>query len=194
MKKNRRIFAYLLDMGIITFFMSILPFLQKEKNIPLKNDFDFINELFTNKVITQIEYFDNVKEIMYQYTRQNIYTIFLGIFTILFFIILIPSMNKGKTIGKQLFGIQIQKNDQKSPFLSYIARAIINFGFLFLLVNGVSVWILKSKEYTFLLLITLFLQILLVMINGFMVLYSKSKKGLYDRIYHTTVEKIRGEL
>lgn len=191
--KFRRIFAYLLDLGVITFFMKLPSFIHPEKNSLLKNDFDFINELFTNNVITHIEYLDNIKEIIYQYTKQNIYTIFLGIFSIFLFIILIPIMTKGKTIGKQIFGIKIEKKEH-SPFGSYVLRAIINFGFAFLLINGMSVFLLKSKKYIILLLITLFLQILLVIINVFMVLYSKSKKGIYDKICHTTVENIRGEL
>ncbi len=191
--KFKRIFAYLLDLGIITFFMMLLSFIHPEKNRLLKNDFDFINNIFTNNVITHIEYLDNIKEIMYQYTKQNIYTIFLGIFVIFLFIILIPTITKGKTIGKQILGIKIRKKED-SPFLSYVIRATINFGFVFLLINGMSVFVLKSKEYIILLLITLFLQLLLVIINGFMVLYSKSKRGIYDRLCHTTVENMRGEI
>ena len=191
--KFKRIFAYLLDLGIITFFMMLLSFIHPEKNRLLKNDFDFINNIFTNNVITHIEYLDNIKEIMYQYTKQNIYTIFLGIFVIFLFIILIPTITKGKTIGKQILGIKIRKKED-SPFLSYVIRATINFGFVFLLINGMSVFVLKSKEYIILLLITLFLQLLLVIINGFMVLYSKSKRGIYDRLCHTTVENMRGDI
>ncbi len=191
--KFKRIFAYLLDLGIITFFMMLLSFIHPEKNRLLKNDFDFINNIFTNNVITHIEYLDNIKEIMYQYTKQNIYTIFLGVFVIFLFIILIPTITKGKTIGKQILGIKIRKKED-SPFLSYVIRATINFGFVFLLINGMSVFVLKSKEYIILLLITLFLQLLLVIINGFMVLYSKSKRGIYDRLCHTTVENMRGEI
>ena len=105
---------------------------------------------------------------------------------------MIPTITKGKTIGKQILGIKIRKKED-SPFLSYVIRATINFGFVFLLINGMSVFVLKSKEYIILLLITLFLQLLLVIINGFMVLYSKSKRGIYDRLCHTTVENMRGE-
>ena len=173
--------------------MMLLSFIHPEKNRLLKNDFDFINNIFTNNVITHIEYLDNIKEIMYQYTKQNIYTIFLGVFVIFLFIILIPTITKGKTIGKQILGIKIRKKED-SPFLSYVIRATINFGFVFLLINGMSVFVLKSKEYIILLLITLFLQLLLVIINGFMVLYSKSKRGIYDRLCHTTVENMRGEI
>ena len=94
-------------------------------------------------------------------------------------------------LGKQIFKLEIQKQDEKElKFFDLIKRSILIHGIFYLFVMIILVYILPSKTYFWIENILGIMQISIVIISGFMVLYRKDKLGLHD-IWAKTVVKER---
>lgn len=184
----KRLTAYVIDIIIVSIFLFFINSLVNTIN---ESNLVTLNDNFINNKITVNEYYDNYVVINHNIAKENILTNILSlILTIIYFVIL-PLKNDGKTLGKQIFKLEIQKQDEKElKFFDLIKRSILIHGIFYLFVMIILVYILPSKTYFWIENILGIMQISIVIISGFMVLYRKDKLGLHD-IWAKTVVKER---
>ena len=111
----------------------------------------------------------------------------VGLLLCLWYLVYLPNKN-GQTFGKKIMGIKIARKDKECLTLkSLLIRNIIINGLGSLLTSLVCIFILPGKLYFIVTSIFGIIQILLVIISGFMVLYRKDKRGLQDIFSKTRV-------
>lgn len=190
MKVNtfRRFSAYLIDLMVIGMIFMIIYYFLPQNNIQeLNHDLTIINEQLLNKQINYNTYIDEFSKITYQIDQEQVLFSGLNILLICFYFIIIPLMNHGKTLGLYILGLKISEDDGHLNMNHLFLRNLITNGLLYMISALLLVHFLDYKTYFISITILGFIQILLVIISIFMILYRKDKKGLQDLISKTKI-------
>ncbi len=193
MKSNtfRRFSAYLIDLMIIgLIFIIIYYFLPQNSEIQnLNHNLAFQNEQLLNHTIRYSEYFHSFSKITYQLDQMNILYSGLNILLISFYFIIIPLLNKGRTLGLYIVGLQIKSNKKSLNIFQLFIRNFVANGLLYLMLSFLFVHFIKNETYFIAITILGIIQILLVIISIFMIIYRKDKRGLQDILSQTKITK-----
>ena len=193
MKSNtfRRFSAYLIDLMIIgLIFIIIYYFLPQNSEIQnLNHNLAFQNEQLLNHTIRYSEYFHSFSKITYQLDQMNILYSGLNILLISFYFIIIPLLNKGRTLGLYIVGLQIKSNKKSLNIFQLFIRNFVSNGLLYLMLSFLFVHFIKNETYFIAITILGIIQILLVIISIFMIIYRKDKRGLQDILSQTKITK-----
>ena len=193
MKSNtfRRFSAYLIDLMIIgLIFIIIYYFLPQNSEIQnLNHNLAFQNEQLLNHTIRYSEYFHSFSKITYQLDQMNILYSGLNILLISFYFIIIPLLNKGRTLGLYIVGLQIKSNKKSLNIFQLFIRNFVANGLLYLMLSFLFVHFIKNETYFISITILGIIQILLVIISIFMIIYRKDKRGLQDIFSQTKITK-----
>ena len=178
---KRRLVAYLFDMMVLMgILMLIYYFLPESHNITVLNqEFDHVNDLLFSNNISFGSYLTRVASIMQELDKERIlYSLINAVYIIVYFVI-IPFKTK-KTFGMYLIGLKYESKDGKFSVDDLLVRSMITCGLLYLLASLVLIYVLPSIAYFLTNIIFAIIQISLVVISFFMVLYRKDHRGLQD--------------
>ena len=182
----KRFCAYLIDILIIfslTFFI----------DTTFKNEYDLelsiLNQrLFENR-IDKKEYFESYKHLIHESDKKNIGVNIASTVIIMIFTVLIPyCMNT--TIGYKIFKLKIY-SDNVLTKNDLIGRSVLLYGLGFMLFMFMILYIPNDNIYFILINLFSFLQLLVVIISAFMVLYSYKHLSIADRFTNTRIEEIK---
>lgn len=193
MKVNiwRRIGAYLIDLVIVVFILSaVYYFLPKKDHIQqLNHELTELNEQVLNKSISYSTYFKNFADITHQIDyEQSLYT-GIDILLICLYFIIIPTLNKGRTLGLYILGLKIEDQSGHLKFIHLLIRNLIINGILYMLVCFTCAYFMSGVPYFVVISIFGIIQILLVFISLFMILYRHDHKGLQDILSNTFITR-----
>lgn len=188
-KFNRRLLAYIIDMLFIISITMIISSLFKDNNniLEAEKQINVLNEEFIKSEIDFNEYFNNYAIYNYTIEKNNIPCLVINIIFVIFYFIILPKCTNGWTLGKYIMKIKIKSNDKKLSIKQLIIRSSIMNGLCYLILSFIALLVLKNQNYFIVLTILGFLQILLVIISGFMVIYRQDSKGLQDLISKSTI-------
>ena len=182
----KRFFSYLIDMFlmfiIIILIKQFLPINKYE--IELNN----LNESYLEQKVEINEYFDNVQAITHNIDKTNLGINIVNTILIIISFIIIPLLSKGQTIGQKLLKIKIAKDDIKLE--DYVGRAVIINGLGYMFFMFIILYLTNDSVYFVLINLLGFFQILVVIINAFMILYSKNRCGIADKFTGTRIENV----
>lgn len=187
---KRRIVAYLFDMMVLMgILMLIYFFLPESHNITVLNqEFDHVNDLLFSNNISFGSYLTRVASIMQELDKERIlYSLINAVYIIVYFVI-IPFKTK-KTFGMYLMGLKYESKDGKFSVDDLLVRSMITCGLLYLLASLVLIYVLPSIAYFLTNIIFAIIQISLVVISFFMVLYRKDHRGLQDLWSRTVITR-----
>lgn len=188
----QRLGAYIIDMFIISFLVSIItqPFIDIDRMEKLEKQSTEIVEKYQKEKISLETYIYQTLDLNYQIAKNNgVFSLTSMIFVILYFIIF-QFYNKGQTIGKKIMNIEIVKYDRTSLSINdLIYRSlIINSLFLNMLLFALMVFTTRDIfGYGTIFLETI--QYIILMIVFFMAIFRKDGRGLHDLIANTIVIK-----
>ena len=167
----KRFFAYLIDMLIIFIIICLIKqFLPVNKyEIELNN----LNEVYFEQKIEINEYFNEVQTITHNIDKTNLGINIINTILIVVSFVIIPFISKGQTIGQKLLKIKIVKDDIKLE--DYVGRAVIINGLGYMFFMFIILYLTNDNIYFILINLLGFFQILVVIINCFMVLYNMHK-------------------
>ena len=200
MKNNlffRRFFAYLLDIllvslvfGLIT---SFIPQSENCKKLSLEQQTitsDFIEDRMEAK-----EFVNRSLEIGYNQAKEEIPLVLLNIAGMILYFVVFQAYNHGQTIGKKLVKLKVVGHHKKQLNLNdYLKRAIIVPPILCNLFDLILLMFASKEIYLTSNLLLKAVQILLLLIAGFMVIYRKDTRGLHDLIADTRVVLEKGDV
>lgn len=187
---KRRLVAYLFDMMVLMgILMLICYFLPESHNITVLNqEFDHVNDLLFSNNISFGSYLTRVASIMQELDKERIlYSLINAVYIIVYFVI-IPFKTK-KTFGMYLMGLKYESKDQSYSVDDLLVRSMITCGLLYLLASLVLIYVLPSIAYILTNIIFAIIQISLVVISFFMVLYRKDHRGLQDLWSRTVITR-----
>ena len=187
---KRRFVAYLFDMMVLMgILMLIYYFLPESHNITVLNqEFDHVNDLLFSNNISFGSYLTRVASIMQELDKERIlYSLINAVYIIVYFVI-IPFKTK-KTFGMYLMGLKYESKDGKFSVDDLLVRSMITCGLLYLLASLVLIYVLPSIAYFLTNIIFAIIQISLVVISFFMVLYRKDHRGLQDLWSRTVITR-----
>lgn len=188
----KRIGAYLFDLFIVSFFVAIITMGFKESNKNIKKMNELISNLNNEKVITE-ENTNEFFEINYVYQKSMIPSNIVNIVISIGYFIIFVTLNKGQSLGKKVFNIEIVNNDDKAPSLfNILGRSIFLYGIMNGIINIFCVKFLDVKMFNYTSAIVNYIYYGFIIICFFMVMYKKNGRGLHDIIGKTYVkEKVK---
>lgn len=189
---TQRFVAYLLDIIFVSIIASIVVsvgFKSTEYDKLLTEE----QNLMTNYTEGEIDlktYTEEAKRLTYEIDKiafnQNLISL---VITVGYFVVF-QYLNKGQTIGKKIMHIRIKKQDdsQLKP-QDIIIRAIIVNSILTTIVYLISILVTNTETYFNIKAVVSLVEMVIVFVSAFMILYRKDKLGLQDIITKTEVVK-----
>lgn len=188
----QRFIAFLLDIFILSSIASLIsyPFLDAKSINKLNKNSSEVIEKYTTGEIDMDTYVDEAKGISYQLSqKQGVISLVTLFLSVLYFIVY-QYYNNGQTVGKKVMKIKVvSSTDKEITMNSFIFRSLIVNSILVDMVSFAIVIFGSETTYFYGVAICGIIKYTLLLICGFMVMWSKSGMGLHDRIAHTTVVK-----
>lgn len=188
----QRFIAFLLDIFILSSIASLIsyPFLDAKSIDKLNKNSSEVIEKYTTGEIDMDTYVDEVKGISYQLSQKQGVVSLVTLFLAVLYFIVYQYYNNGQTIGKKLMKIKVvSSTDTEITMNSFIFRSLIVNSILVDMISFAIVIFGNETAYFYGVAICGIIKYTLLLICGFMVMWSKSGLGLHDRIAHTTVVK-----
>lgn len=188
----QRFVAFLLDIFILSSIASLIsyPFLDAKSIDKLNKNSSEVIEKYTTGEIDMDTYVDEVKGISYQLSQKQGVVSLVTLFLAVLYFIVYQYYNNGQTIGKKLMKIKVvSSTDKEITMDSFIFRSLIVNSILVDMISFAIVIFGNETVYFYGVAICGIIKYTLLLICGFMVMWSKSGLGLHDRIAHTTVVK-----
>ena len=187
--KNRAL-AYLIDMLLFIIVILICTtFLKSNQNVAVLNlELDTINELALNHEISINTYLNRYADIMHNLDQEKVMINLINCIFIMGYFVMLPYFFEGRTLGKKILGLKVKRRDGELLMLSdLIIRNLIINGLGFMLIFLCILYIAPSMIYFIIATLLGILQILLVIVSVFMVIYRKDNRGLHDVLSETMV-------
>ena len=188
----QRFIAFLLDIFILSSIASLIsyPFLDAKSIDKLNKNSSEVIEKYTTGEIDMDTYVDEVKGISYQLSQKQGVVSLVTLFLAVLYFIVYQYYNNGQSIGKKLMKIKVvSSTDKEITMNSFIFRSLIVNSILVDMISFAIVIFGNETAYFYGVAICGIIKYTLLLICGFMVMWSKSGLGLHDRIAHTTVVK-----
>ncbi len=188
----QRFVAFILDIFIVSSIASLIsyPFLDTKSINKLNNESNELIEKYTAKEIDMNTYAVEVKNIGYQLSQKQGVVSLVTLFLSVLYFIVYQYYNNGQTVGKKLMKIRVSSSTNKEITMnSFIFRSLIINSILVDMISFAIVIFGNETTYFYGVAICGIIKYTLLLICGFMVMWSKSGMGLHDRIAHTTVVK-----
>lgn len=187
--KNRAL-AYFIDMLLFIIVILICTtFLKSNQNVAVLNlELDTINELALNHEISINTYLNRYADIMHNLDQEKVMINLINCIFIMGYFVMLPYFFEGRTLGKKILGSKVKRRDGELLMLSdLIIRNLIINGLGFMLISLCILYIAPSMIYFIIATLLGILQILLVIVSVFMVIYRKDNRGLHDVLSETMV-------
>lgn len=185
--------AFLLDVALIWIVMLIITILVPDnaKIAELSNQYNYLNKAYSEGMVQFSGYFNQITAIIRDLDIARLRFNLINFILIFGYFGFLPYYNNGSTIGQMLFHIKIKKNKGKLEIKNLIIRAFVVGGLLYSMVTFITMFLLPGKIYFVIATIALIIQILMVIVSAFMIIYKKNKHGFVDIISSTKVVTVK---
>lgn len=189
---NRRLVSYILDLLIVTFFLSIcFLFFPKEKEVKeMQAEIDSLSEQYIEGEIGAVQYFMEMSRVEKRKSEKDIVKIGINVVVIIIYYFMLPLFLHGATLGMKVMHIQVVSKNGKNIVFPLITRVIFLDGLLstFLLIGGI--YIINSKFYLSFVSVLIILQVLTLIIDYFMIKCRSDRAGICDCLSNSRVETL----
>ena len=189
---KKRLFAYLIDFVLLTTIVTIINCVlpTTTKQVEINKELDSLQQDLLDGEIDNKQYFEGYKKLLPELDKSNMAINVCNLVFILGYFIIIPVVNNGQTLGKKILKIKIEKIDGNLTIRDMVIRNFITTSLLQLMISSTLVYIVNNDIYYNLSIFVSLLQILLVIITSFMIIYRKDEKGVQDLITGTQVIEV----
>lgn len=185
----QRLFAYLLDIFIVSFIFGIITIgFNADNSIEEK-----YNEVYNNYITGEIsasEYITQYYDVLFELQKSNtlpntIYTVLIIVYFIIF-----QYLNKGQTIGKKIMKIKLVNENKKDISISQsFIRGLMIYSLLSNLINILLFFNVTKKTYMISYLSFGAIESIILLLSALFILYRNDKRALHDIISKSMVIK-----
>lgn len=185
----KRLAAFVLDMLIFSLIFGIFTMIIPESNnvAVLNSQLSKLSESVLNNELTISTYFNQYAGIIHSLDKELFLNNLFNLVLMIGYFAILPFYYNGQTLGKKIMKIKVVKDDGELTMNDLIIRNIVINGFLFSLIGFAIIFLVNDLTYFIIISILCFIEILLVIISIFMILYRHDKKGLHDLWCKTSV-------
>ncbi|MFA7689125.1 MAG: RDD family protein [Bacilli bacterium] len=186
----KRLGAFLIDIILVGCLVSLVLgfFPPNNDNVVLEEQLNNIAEKSLEKDIDMNIIMHQYGEVTYEIEYNNLLRTIINFVMVIGYFVLFQFKNNGQTLGKSLLKIRVVKQDGNKVELNDILfRSLLINGIIYSMLSMALIFILKGYNYFVFSTVLGFIQIILLIISMFMVIYRKDKKGLHDLIGKTKV-------
>lgn len=189
----KRVLAYLIDMLIVTLFVSLL------SRVPLLNpsidnyqkeykDFTKVVEKYQNKKISKKEYEKKYNKTYYKIQKYSVYGNVINVVIIVLYFGCFQTITKGQTVGKKIMKFQVvDKNGKDAKWYQYFIRSVFLYSFLYYILLSCGVLLLSIKTFSYYSSTVYYLNMMLEVAIFYLVYTREDGRGLHDLIASTKV-------
>lgn len=195
-KVGRRITAFLLDILLLYFIISLITSIRF-----INLSYDKYNEYYEKYSNVLEDYYDNNidenemieqnKDNFYYLTKYSINYNIVIIVVLIGYFVLFQKFNKGQTLGKKIMKIKVvNENDSEASLGSYFLRTLPMYyifigGILPLLINSILVFVLNSSSYFIVNSMVSYLFLFIFIVDVVFILVRKDKRSIHEIISKT---------
>lgn len=186
---NRRLVAYVLDLVILTLFLSIcFLFFPKEKKMKeIQAQVDTLSAQYTEGQISVPYYFMEMSRLEKQRSERQTFKIIINGIGIVIYYTIVPLFLHGATFGMKLMHLKIVSNENKNILLVLFFRTLLLDGLLSTILLLLGIYMISGKFYLSFISVLVILQLLTLLASYFMVKCRSDKAGLCDFLSHSKV-------
>ena len=193
MIRTKRVIAYLIDIFILFVFIGIGAMLTtvSENEKALRLELSEMNEKAVQRNISVTSYLFHLSEIEQDIDKEHVAIGFINLVFVFIYFEIIPYFMVGKTFGKTIMKIRVvDESGEEASIHSLVIRNVILNGLLYLFLSILFIYLVPGILYLFMISILGMIQLTLVILSVFMVLYRKDGIGLHEKLSHTKVIEV----
>lgn len=185
----KRLIAYIIDIIIFSLIFEIFTMIIPDNNniAVLNQQLSNLSESVLNEQLSLSAYFYQYSSIVHSIDKELFLSNLFNFILMIGYFVMLPFYYNGQTLGKKLLKIKIIKEQDDLSINDLLLRNCVINGLLYSLICFALVFLVSDLTYLIIISILGFIQILLVIISVFMILYRKDKKGLHDLWCKTSV-------
>lgn len=191
----QRLGALLIDILVVSLIAGLISgFFMDVKSIEkLETSLLEVSEEYLAGEINTNTYFTEYISVGYQIAQKQGILYLATLFVSVLYFIVYQFYNDGQTIGKRLFKIRVVSiDDGEMSMNTLIFRAMVANSILVDMLILLFITVGNMNIYFYGAICVEFLEFLVILISGLLVMWSKSGRGLHDYIAKTKVVRIDG--
>lgn len=188
----KRGISYLIDITIVFLIIILLNAVipKTEEYFNIQSQINSINEDMMKENINFSTYFNEYSHLIYELDKNSILEYIVILIVIHIYFIFIPYLTGGKTLGMYFLHLKVVgKSMDKISLMGLWIRNFIWNGIFYYLLLFICLILLKDRIYFISTIILGIIQILLVIISIFMIIYRKDCRGLHDIFSNTKIKE-----
>lgn len=186
---NRRLVAYILDLLLITVFLSIcFLFVPKTKEAKkIQAEIDTLSEQYMGGKMSATRYFMEMSHVEKEKSEKEVVKIGVNGAGIVIYYFLLPLFLHGSTLGMKVMHIGIVSKKGKNIVLPLFLRTLLLDGLLSTILLLLGIYTVSGKFYLSFISVLVILQLLTLIVNYFMIKCRRDKAGLCDFLSNSKV-------
>lgn len=185
-----RVIAYVIDISIISVVASLLfaLFPQAENVTKLTAEVQKVQEQYLSQEITTEEYVNQTMDLNYDISYQNVIYTIIDLALVVGYFVIYQWKANGQTLGKRVMQIRtVSANGEKLTMNQYLYRSLIVHAVLFNLFSLFAVLFFEKSMFGPISMGLEIVQMIVILVCIFMVVYRKDGRGLHDLVANTRV-------
>ena len=182
----KRLFAYIVDLIIVVVIASLfidMPILNPYFDKYLELSESLVSYLNGGEVLTQ----EAINNLQYEFVYYSFYSSIILLSIKILYFILFQYINKGKTIGKAIFKIELVSEKRKLKFYQVLLSSLIICN---IFTQSITLVLLRTLSKSSFMNISGYIstiELTIAMITVVMITMRKDARGLHDLISNTSV-------
>lgn len=192
----KRFSAYLVDLFIVSLLAIIVtaPFPENSNLQKLEEESNRITDAYIEGSIDVDTFLSQSKEVGYDLSYAKVFYTIVEVLILILYFTVFQFYNKGQTLGKRLFRIQVVRiDDEPLTMNDMLCRSFLINTIFCLLVVLVATLFCGKEVFFYTSNIVEVSQGLFLIICGFMASFQKEGRGLHDMISYTKVINVEGK-
>lgn len=185
-----RVLAYFIDALIVSMVVGLLNYvLPVASNYnDLQEELVSVQEQYGKNEIGSEAYIRQTALLTYDIDRAAALTYIADVTVVILYFVIYQFYSNGQTLGKKLMKIQVVGiDDKKLTINDYLYRGVISHAILANILIVILLMFMSRDNYFYVSFPLQLIQIVLLLITIFMVLFKKDGRGLHDKVAHSIV-------